>query len=591
MGIIDALRARGVDVAHVSQIMWSLNKRSPCRDLTTGRMCGNGSLTSILKANGLYRHKHIPAIYMRASRTQRLDLFQGLMDTDGSVTPNGHCEFTNTNLTLANDFFDLAITLGLKPVFASGDATLNGRFISKKYRITFTPYFPVFKLDRKLARQNKTPTKRTLRFITGVTPVDSVPVRCIAVDSPSHLFLAGRTMIPTHNTKAGAEETWWRAAYFGQRCAVVAATTNDLWRVCFEGESGILNCVPPSVLVGGKIDIGYNKTHSEIHFQSGGVIQGFTAESPERLRGPQFHYAWCDELASWNNFDTWEQLMMTLRLGRRPQIVATTTPKPVPLVRELASPPSEKYPNGRAGVDTIVVSGSSYENEENLSKMFFKNVERKSGTRMSRQEIYAELLEDIDGALWTIKMIEDAHLKEPCPTRSFFKRIVVSVDPAMTNTNTSDSTGIVVVALGEDELGYILEDATMKASPNDWGKKVIELYHKWHADVIVAESTQGGDIVRGVILQHDRWANVKDVRERTGKWLRAEPIASLYEQKRIKHIKPFIALEDQMTHFTKDKVKYTDNDRVDALVYGFAELMQEEVIPPAKFIRRAFMRR
>lgn len=400
------------------------------------------------------------------------------------------------------------------------------------------------------------------------------------------LMLAGRGF---GKTKAGAEETWWRAAQ-GQRCAVVAATVNDLWRVCFEGDSGILKCVPPEILHGGNIDSGYNRTHSEINFKSGGIIQGFTAESPERLRGPQFHFAWCDELASWQNFDTWEQLGMTLRLGERPQIVATTTPKPVPIVRILAKPPTKEFPEGRAGVDTIVVSGSSYENEANLSKMFFDRIKRGDGTRTGRQEIYAELLEDIDGALWTTKMLDDARMINT-PTRSFFKRVVVAVDPAMTMANKSDSTGIIVAALGDDECLYVLEDATSKSSPKVWGNKAIDLYKKWNASKVVVETTQGGDIASDVIRNINRWVNVEDNRSRSGKWLRAEPIASLYEQKRVKHCGHFKSLEDQMTHFVKDKIKYMDNDRVDALVYALADLANEEPKRPPTMRRSGWMGR
>ncbi len=342
-------------------------------------------------------------------------------------------------------------------------------------------------------------------------------------------------------------------------CAVIAPTGGDLRRVCFEGVSGLLSCIPEHLYKNGNRK-SFNRSTFEIHFHNGSKIQGFAAIEPDRLRGAQFHRAWCDELAAWRYTDAFDQLMFGLRLGKHPQCVVTTTPRPSPLIIDLVK---------RSGKDVFITRGSTFENEDNLAPTAIAQLkERYEGTQLGRQELYAEVLDSLEGALWNHDMIDSCRINnEQIPE---MQRVVVSLDPAVTNNEASDETGIIVVGKGEDNRYYVLEDSSGKMSADAWARKAIDLFYLHKADRIVAETNNGGDLVERLIRSVDNQVPYKAVHATRGKMVRAEPISALYEQKKVCHVGVFSNLEDQMTSYTG--MRNSSPDRLDALVWGLTEL-------------------
>jgi len=342
-------------------------------------------------------------------------------------------------------------------------------------------------------------------------------------------------------------------------CGVIAPTHSDLRKICFQGESGILSILDRDLFN----DSGYNKTDSEITFFNGSKIMGFPAIEPDRLRGVQFHRIWCDELASWRYRETFDNLMMALRLGQSPKCIITTTPRPTELIKELA-----------VRSDTKIIKGNTFENVDNLAPSAIKMLkERYEGTRLGRQELYAEILEDIEGALFNGANIEQNRV-ELTPTLT---RIVVAVDPAVTSNKNvygkrdSDETGIIVAGRGEDNHYYILGDYSGIFSPDTWIRKAIECYYKYEADMIVAETNQGGDLIEKLLRVQDANVPYKGVHAKRGKILRAEPISSLFQQDKVHMVGYFKELEEQMCSFTPYSVK--SPDRLDSMVYAVSSLI------------------
>tara|TARA_R100000426_G_scaffold7301_1_gene8858 strand:- start:10960 stop:12219 length:1260 start_codon:yes stop_codon:yes gene_type:complete len=343
-------------------------------------------------------------------------------------------------------------------------------------------------------------------------------------------------------------------------CAVVAPTAGDLRRVCFEGVSGIRQLIPQELL---KDKVGlkaYNKSTAQINLWNGSKIIGFSASEPDRLRGSQYHRAWCDELASWRYPEAYDQLIFGLRLGKKPQVIITTTPRPTTIIKKLFE---------RKEKDVFVTQGNTFENQANLAQSALEQFkERYEGTRLGRQELYAEILEDIEGALWTHFQLDKCRIDETkIPD---MRRIIVAVDPAVTAKKTSDETGIIVAGVDENDKYFILDDKSGKFSADRWASIVIEQYYKYNANLIVAETNNGGDLVEKLLRTIDRNVPYKSVTATRGKIIRAEPISALYEQKRVFHTKVFPELEDQMCSFTGDNTK--SPDRLDALVWGLTEL-------------------
>lgn len=296
--------------------------------------------------------------------------------------------------------------------------------------------------------------------------------------------------------------------------------------------------------------------HHNLRWSNGAEAFGFSAEEPDSLRGYEFDTAWSDELAAWRYPDAWDQLQFGLRAVGARQIV-TTTPRPVLLIRKLIVDPS-----------TVLTRGRTLDNAANLdpdSLRYF--LDRYAGSRIGRQELEAEVLDDVEGALWSRERIDALRV----PVAPDLIRIVVAIDPAMTSTEDSDETGIVVAGKGRDGHGYLLDDLSGRSSPDGWARRAVEAYRTREADRIVAEVNNGGDMVEATIRTVDPMISFKAVRASRGKQTRAEPIAALYEQGRIHHVGAFGALEDQLCSALPDGGTGPD-DRLDALVWAFTEL-------------------
>ena len=374
------------------------------------------------------------------------------------------------------------------------------------------------------------------------------------------LILAGRGW---GKTRTGAQDI----ALYALRnpntiCAVVAPTHGDLRRVCFGGNSGLLSIIPDECYSSSVDYKGYSSSLSEIRLFNGSKIVGYAAQEPERLRGPQFHRAWCDEIAAWRYPEALDQLMFGLRLGENPKCVITTTPKPNKMIKSLVE-----------REDVTVTSGSTFENEENLAQSALDMLKRRyEGTTLGRQELYAEIIEELEGALWSNKIIDEARLPED--TEKELKQIIVAIDPAVTNNEDSDETGIMVVGKDHNNEYYVLEDASGKYSPDGWARKAINCFYDWDADRIVAEVNNGGDLVERLLRGMDVNIPYRSVRATRGKLVRAEPIAALYEQRRVHHIGYFPELESQLCSYTGETKP--SPDRLDALVWGISEISRSK---------------
>jgi phage terminase large subunit-like protein len=297
-------------------------------------------------------------------------------------------------------------------------------------------------------------------------------------------------------------------------------------------------------------------------WSNGARAQEFSSEYPEGLRGPHFSAAWSDEAAKWKHAEaTWDMLQFGLRLGTRPRQVVTTTPRPLPLLMRILSDP-----------ETVITKARTADNASNLAGAFLTRVvARYAGTRLGRQELDAEFLEERSDALWKRGDIEVCRVGVAPELR----RIVVAVDPPASSGADSDACGIVAAGIGADGCGYVLADASeAKLSPARWAKRAVDLFHRVEADRIVAEVNQGGEMVEAVIRQADSSVPVEKVRATRGKYLRAEPIAALYEQGRVKHVGAFPELEDEMCDFALGGLSSGRSpDRLDALVWALSALM------------------
>jgi phage terminase large subunit-like protein len=373
------------------------------------------------------------------------------------------------------------------------------------------------------------------------------------------LLLAGRGF---GKTRSGAEWVRMRVeSGLARRVALVAPTASDARDVMVEGESGLLALAPPALRPR------FEPSRRRLTWPNGAIATCFSAEEPERLRGPQFDAAWCDELAAWRHEAAWDMLMLGLRLGIDPRCVVTTTPKPVRLVRRLVA----------AGDTVVVTTGATRENAANLAPQFLAAiVARYAGTRLGRQELEAEIIEDAPGALWQRAMFEAEGMRVGAAPA--LVRIVVAIDPAVSTGEHADETGIIVAGLGPDGQGYVLEDLSGRMTPHQWAARALDAYRKFAAERIIAEVNNGGDMVEATLRTLDDSAPFKAVRASRGKAVRAEPVAALYERARVHHVGAFPALEDQMCAFARDfdraRAGYSP-DRLDALVWGLSELMVE----------------
>ena len=387
-----------------------------------------------------------------------------------------------------------------------------------------------------------------------------------AGDWRTWLIMAGRGF---GKTRAGAE--WVRAVADADpdaRIALVAASLGEARSVMVEGDSGVTEISAPR-----RMPV-YEPSLRRLSWPNGAQATLYSAAEPEALRGPQHSHAWCDEVAKWDNASgratrTWDNLLLGLRLGERPRIMATTTPRAVPLMQRLLAGEI----GGESGGDVAVTRGPTEDNTDNLPERFIRDIRSEyDGSSLARQELDGEMIAEIPGALWTRALLEANREAGPAATPV---RTVVGVDPPA--SAEGDACGIVVCALGEDGIARVLADASVsKPTPERWARAVAAAAAAWNADRVVAEANQGGAMVASVLRAAEVTLPLKLVHARTGKAARAEPVAALYEAGRVRHAGLFAALEDELCGLLaggRYEGPGRSPDRADALVWAMTELM------------------
>lgn len=540
------------------------------------------------------RPKSVPPMYLRASVRQRRELLAGMLDSDGSVEAHDNrVSYGSMIPELADAVFELAASLGFKPRRSIKRAVLHEGGYTKdcgeSHRVRFTPTTQVFRLKRKADRLDFTKTQQSRhnkRMISRVEEVDSVPTRCLTVDSPSRLFLVGEQMVPTHNTRTGAEYSIEHCRQLGAdaRFMLVGQTYSDMRDVMVEGESGILSLLPPSLLKEGSVEKAWNRSLGQLTLENGARMDGYGAEKPRKLRGPQSTGAWGDEPATWADADlgmkedtTLSNLMFGCRLGPDPRIVLTGTPRANPLIKELVT-------DSRV----VVTRGSTYDNLSNLAPSFRKQVvEAYEGTRLGRQELHGEILDIVDGALWTPQLIDDTRVSWGTFSDMIdVDRVCVAIDPATRTASANkrtarDETGIQVVARGDAPPGkryddvrhlphaYLIDDLSGRMTPRKWAREAADARIKYHAEAVVGEVNNGGDLVEVNLRTVDPDSPVRQVWASRGKAARAEEVQALHEQGRVHVVGYLSKTEDEMTTWTAES-RWSPN-RLDALVWGVWE--------------------
>lgn len=385
------------------------------------------------------------------------------------------------------------------------------------------------------------------------------------------LILAGRGF---GKTRTGSETIikWVRSGEC-KRLALIAEDSADARDVMVEGESGIIACSPRDFRPK------YEPSKRRLTWPNGAVASLFSAEDYDSLRGPQFDGAWCDELCKWRYAtEAWDNLMFGLRLGDHPRVIVTTTPRPLRLLKDII-----------LRSDTYITKGNTRENLANLAPPFVKAViEKYANTRIGRQELDAELLDDTPGALWNRTMLDETRMR-PVDSQTpiilpHFARVVVAVDPAKEVGEAGAETGIVVTGRDQNGKAYVLEDLSFNATPEEWGRAAVMAFDEWAADALVYEANQGGEMVAAVLrnaakslkedgLRAEDFIPLKAVHATRGKYVRAEPVSQLYEQGKVHHVGFFPELEDQLCEYTPQGNMGYSPDRMDALVWSLTELM------------------
>lgn len=368
------------------------------------------------------------------------------------------------------------------------------------------------------------------------------------------LVMAGRGF---GKTRTGAETVRiWATQKGYRRIALLGQTEQDVRSVMVEGESGLLN-----VCAAGQDAPVYQPSRRQLVWPNGALAQTYGADRHDKLRGPQFDAAWVDELAKFRKAaQVWDQLMFCLRLGPSPRVIVTTTPRPLPLVKNLLNDPG-----------VVLSRGSTFDNASHLSPAFLETMRQSyEGTPLGDQELHARIVNTTEHTLWTPEMIRQAWTSDGPPDPRSLSVIVVGVDPAVSEHEQGDETGIVVAARDPLGNGYVLGDYSLRSAPAFWVPRVIEAYRHHRAHLVVAETNQGGDLVSHLLRVSDPGVRVRSVRAVRSKRQRAEPVAALYRQGRIRHTVPLPVLEQQMMQFPEDLPG--SPDRLDALVWAMTEL-------------------
>lgn len=407
------------------------------------------------------------------------------------------------------------------------------------------------------ARNKQLPPDNPRHHLPWTNPDTGITYSCGCKETDTafsiHLFLAGRGF---GKTVTGANWLVDQAmANPNSEWAVVAPSFRDVRKTCIESDVGIRAALLPGE------EVNYRRNELQIIMSNGSVIYGYSAENPDKVRGANLWGAWCDEVASWRYPATWyEGLLPALRKGKHPRIVVTTTPRPTRLINDLTS---------RNDGSVHITRGSTWENSSNLSSIALAELRRRyEGTRLGRQELEGELLEDVEGALWNRSMLENARIgQHEVPD---LIRVVVAIDPAQGSEETNDETGIVVAGEGANGHGYILEDLSGRYTPMQAMRMAVRAYTDHAADCVVAEVNSGGDYVGSALHNVDPDVPYKQVRASRGKAMRAQPVSALYEKGVMHHVGVFPEMEDQMCLWVPESLE--SPDRLDALVWAVTEL-------------------
>ncbi|MBE6446894.1 MAG: ATP-binding protein [Alphaproteobacteria bacterium] len=366
------------------------------------------------------------------------------------------------------------------------------------------------------------------------------------------MMLAGRGFGKTRAAAEAIRKLVISGKY--RRVALIANTIQEAKQVMVEGHSGLLSiCSESDGLI-------YTPSKRLLSWNNGAIATIYGAENYEQLRGPQFDAAWIDEFAKFMYpRETFDQLSFSLRLGPDPKVILTTTPRPIQFIKDLMERP-----------DVVTVRGSSLENEANLSPAFLQQLEYLKGSRLEAQEIYAEIVENNTNTLWSWDDIESCYKNPP----HFLDNIVIGVDPAVTSTDNSDETGIIVA--GKDAFGkaYVLEDASMNASSDEWASKITDLYDRYRARQVIIEANAGGELLTRLLKSKNGDMRVKAVYAHKSKIARAAPIVLLYQRKMIFHAMQFRKLEMQMATYVPGE---KSPDRLDAMVWAMTELFSSDI--------------
>lgn len=551
--IEDALRRGG----HPFNSKLGENKKNTCRISTTG-------MSTDLNKIGVGGRKHIPKKYLRASIQQRKDLLAGLCDTDGYFDASTQkVEYCTALPELADNFMELLRSLGEKPVCIESEPYLNGEHRKDRYRITWKPKFNPFHLKRKADRFKPLRPQSSRNFQRMIVSVEEIParaMRCLTVSSKNSLFLAGEAMIPTHNSRAGAE--WIRAEVAKNptaRILLLGRTASDVRDVMV---SAILDAYPPEERPE------FIPSKRRLEWPSGAYALCTSSESPDQLRGPQADIAWCDELAAlkWikdsSGTTAWGNLLAAVRLGKNPRIFATTTPKRTQLMRDLVK--DSEDPSKRIKI----VRGSTFENTT-LSNLYVKSIVGQYGdSELAKQELHGEMLTDSAGVVFTKDLLNSA-TDEEAPSK--LPLVFIAVDPSVSE-NPKDECGIVVIgATAERELtkrkAYILEDASIKGPPDVWAARIADTAKRYNTKFIVYEKNQGGALVGMAINAVDETLKTFPVTASKGKMTRAEPVVIAMQQGRVRLNNNMPELVDQCEFFDPESSSYSP-DRMDAMVWG-----------------------
>ena len=505
----------------------------------------------------------------------------GMLDTDGSIAPNGYIEFCTVTKSHADAVVELARSLGQQPRIYEGRATLNGTDHGPKYRVCWRPTFNQFRMPRKAERfipLGAQASRVMHRMIVDFEEIPNVPMRCLTVDSPNHLFLTGDAMIPTHNTLAMSQ--WVRKMAIehpGCRIGIGGRTSADVRRIMVEGESGILAVSPPSERPE------YKQQKAALYWPNGSMAELHSSEAPDAARGVQYHYTVGDEFAAWkttvdsSGATLYSNLIAATRLGKAPKLLLATTPKRTVAMRDLMD--RSKDPEQRVNI----VTGSTFENTT-LSKGYVADLARQYGdTDLAKQELEGKMLEDSEGLVFTTKMIEDARDFSDIPVLPLH---IIAVDPTVSgDPKNSDECGIMAMgatnhADPSKRHAYLLQDYSLRAAPEVWVKQVVQAAKDHKTKFIVVEKNQGGDLLRLLILGEDPSLKVFLVTATKGKLKRAEPVALAMSQERIHLCDEFVDLEEQLLFYDPDNTGYSP-DRMDAFVWGTIAL----IIDPPKGLR------